>query len=57
MFENIKKTVHGENLLRCDNFKLPFNVEIQNIFAEKSIVLKFFYETHSAKQRTNPLWP
>ncbi|WP_104382598.1 hypothetical protein [Sphingobacterium sp. HMA12] len=49
--------IHQKTIERTDFYKTYFNKDIFEICASAEYVLKFFYEAHSDKQRTNPLWP
>ena len=49
--------IHQKTIDRTDFYKDYFNKDIFEICKSAEAVLKFFYEAHSEKQRTNPLWP
>lgn len=49
--------IHQKSIEKTDFYKSYFNKDIFNICSCPELVLKFFYEAHSSKQRTNPLWP
>jgi len=49
--------IHQKTIERTDFYKTYFNKDIFEICASAETVLKFFYESHSDKQKTNPLWP
>lgn len=49
--------IHQKSIEKTDFYKTYFNKDIFDICSCPELVLKFFYETHASKQRTNPLWP
>ncbi len=49
--------IHQKSIEHTEFYKNYFNKDIFDICSSPELVLKFFYKSHSLKQRTNPLWP
>lgn len=49
--------IHQKSIEKTDLYKSYFNKDIFEICLCPELVLRFFYEAHSMKQKTNPLWP
>ncbi|HEY5536082.1 MAG TPA: hypothetical protein VIL99_14245 [Ignavibacteria bacterium] len=49
--------IHQKSIERTDFYKKYFTSDIFDICACPELILKFFYEANSSKQKTNPLWP
>jgi hypothetical protein len=49
--------IHQKSIEKTDFYKNYFNKDIFDICSCPDLVLKFFYDANSSKQKTNPLWP
>jgi hypothetical protein len=49
--------IHQKTINKTDFYKSYFNKDIFDICESPELILKFFYEAHSDRQQTNPLWP
>ncbi|MBI5324631.1 MAG: hypothetical protein HZB41_05065 [Ignavibacteriae bacterium] len=49
--------IHQKSIEKTEFYKNYFNKDIFEVCSCPELVLKFFYESQSSKQRTNPLWP
>lgn len=49
--------IHQKSIEKTEFYKTYFNKDIFDICSCPELVLKYFYDAHVSKQRTNPLWP
>lgn len=49
--------IHQKSIERTEFYKNYFRKDLFNVCQSGEEIIKFFYEQHSEKNKTNPLWP